>query len=109
VQNPSKYVRCEPRIPASRRDWALGNGLTYNDLEAAQHGSKRFGRNEGFHGALANRYGLLEKRWFQRHDQARIEVALIFVVAHAISIEYRARVRETETRAGAPPRLPIAA
>lgn len=95
-QNPTRFVRCHPNEPTDKRDWALGNGLTYNDPEAALHGRKRFGRNEGFHGALVTRYGLLEKRWFRRRDQARIEVALVFSIAHAMSIEYRKRVGQSQ-------------
>ena len=106
AENPDRFARCHPSEPDSRRDWALGNGLTYNDPEAAVHGSKRFGRNEGFHAALGHRYDLLAgKRWFRRRNQARIEVALVFGIAHAMALEYRRRVAQPQ----GPPALALAA
>lgn len=96
ANNPDRFTRCHPNESDSRRDWALGNGLTYNDPEARHYGRQRFGRNEGFHGALVTRYSLLDKRWFRRRDQGRIEVALVFSIAHAMAIEYRRRLREAE-------------
>ncbi|MEJ7567449.1 MAG: hypothetical protein WKF41_04205 [Gaiellaceae bacterium] len=96
AQNPTQFVRCAPHEPADRRDWALGNGLTFNDPEASSHGKMRFGRNEGFHGAMASRYKLLEKRWFRRRGQVRIEVAMVFSIVHVIAMEYRRRLSEAE-------------
>lgn len=37
----------------SRRDWAFGNPLTFNDLNSQVYGKARFGHNEGLMHALA--------------------------------------------------------
>jgi hypothetical protein len=105
AQTPDRFERCNLDDPDDRRDWALGNGLTFNDPEACAYGFKRFGRNEGFHGAMANRFGLLQKRWFRHRDQARIEAAVVFSIVHVIAMEYRRRLREADS----PPPLACAA
>lgn len=39
---------------AAESDLRLGNGLTFNHWLAQEFGQKRWGHNEGIHGALAN-------------------------------------------------------
>jgi hypothetical protein len=88
------FVPCNPDDPADKRDWAFGNPLTFNDLNAAEYGRKRFGRNEGFHGTLSNRFKLIfYKRWFRRAAQARTETAMTFAIMHALSLEQRRRAK----------------
>jgi hypothetical protein len=98
-----RFVRCNPGDPVDKRDWAFGNPLTYNDLNAAEYGRKRFGRNEGLHGTLSTRFHLNSgKRWFRRAAQARIETAMTLAITHALAIEQRRRAAE-------PPGIPLAA
>lgn len=58
VQNPGGFARCHTTDPDERRDWLLGNHLTFNDRLSNVYGNSRFGHNEGFHGALSTRFGL---------------------------------------------------
>jgi hypothetical protein len=44
------------RLRVDERDWAFGNPLTLNDLNAAEYGRERFGHNEGLHGTLTTRF-----------------------------------------------------
>jgi hypothetical protein len=98
-----RFVRCNPDDAVKERDWAFGNPLTFNDLNASEYGRKRFGRGEGFHGTLSNRFKLIYyKRWFRRASQARIETAMTFSLMHALALEQR-RLAE------APPGLALAA
>jgi hypothetical protein len=97
AQNPDRFTRCLPRTADSKRDWLLGNGLTFHSPEAREYGSRRFGHNEGFHGALVSRFQLTKgKRWFRRRDQARIDTALTFLIMHVVALEQRKRAREAE-------------
>lgn len=69
AQNPDRFTRCAPREPDSRREWALGNRLTFHNPESGEFGRRRFGHNEGFHGALVSRFQLTKgKRWYRRRD-----------------------------------------
>jgi hypothetical protein len=98
-----RFVRCNPKDPVDERDWAFGNPLTFNDLNAAEYGRKRFGHNEGLHGTLSNRFKLIHhKRWFRRAAQARIETAMTFSIMHALALEQRRRAAE-------PPGIALAA
>jgi hypothetical protein len=58
AQNPDRFTRCMPGISDAKREWALGNPLTFHSLEAGEYGRRRFGHNEGFHGALVSRFQL---------------------------------------------------
>jgi hypothetical protein len=90
----NRFVRCHPNEKDEDRDWALGNPLTFNDLNATEYGKDRFGHNEGLHGALVTRFQLTKgKRWFRRMTQARIETAMTFAIMHAVAIEQRRRAR----------------
>ncbi|MBA2794872.1 MAG: hypothetical protein H0U32_12895 [Thermoleophilaceae bacterium] len=75
-------------------DWTFGNPLTFNDPFAARYGSGRFGHQEGFHGALVNRFRFLKtKHWYRRGNQARLDATMTFCVMHAVAMEQRRRVR----------------
>lgn len=92
AQNPDRYVLCPPDTGPERRDWLLGNPLTFNSELAEEYGKKRFGHGEGFHGYLSTRFGLTKhKRWFRHHAEARADVALVFSIIHALTIEQRKR------------------
>jgi hypothetical protein len=100
TQNPNRFSRCLPGESAADRDWPLGNPLTFNGREAGEYGRRRFGHNEGFHGALVSRFQLNKgKRWFRRLDQARADTALTFLVMHVVALEQRRRVREAQAQA----------
>ena len=102
AQNPSRWVRINPQNPDERPDFLMGNPLTYNDVVASEYGNGRFGRHEGFHGAMATRFQILkQKRWFRRRDQALTELAMTFCVMHSVALEQRRRVRVAQ--ACAPP------
>lgn len=108
AQNPAHWRRKSRFDPngVTGPDLLMGNPLTFNDPVANEYGRRRFGHNEGFHGALASRFGLTEgKRWFRRTDQVRVEVAMTFCVMHAIALEQRRRVRAATSgaQAQAPP------
>lgn len=97
------FVRCMPDEAVRERDWALGNPLTFNDLNAQVYGRARFGHNEGLHGTLSNRYALIRnKRWFRRLAQAQTDTAMTFALMQTLSLEQR-------RRASAPPGLAAAA
>jgi hypothetical protein len=100
TQNPERFSRCLPGESVADRDWPLGNPLTFNSRESREYGRRRFGHNEGFHGALVSRFQLNKgKRWFRRLDQARADTALTFLVMHVVALEQRRRVREAQAQA----------
>jgi len=83
---------------ADERDkvvWAIGNPLTFNDPLSAQYGSARFGHNEGFHGALVTRFGLLKgKSWHRTRDAAERDLLQTFCAMHALAKEQRRRAAQ---------------
>jgi hypothetical protein len=102
----NRFVRAHPHDKVDERDWAFGNPLTFNDLNATEYGKDRFGHNEGLHGTLVTRYQLIKnKRWFRRKAQANIDTAMTFAIIHAVSLEQRRRARQ----ASAPPGAALAA
>lgn len=106
----NRFVRCHPDEKDEDRDWALGNPLTFNDLNATEYGKDRFGHNEGLHGALVSRYQLIKhKRWFRRVTQARIDTAMTFALMHAIALEQRRLAGAANAASGAPPGSAVAA
>jgi hypothetical protein len=105
AQNPDRFTRCNPSDPVDKRDWALGNPLTFHSPEGLEYWRCRFSHNEGFHGALVTRFGLVKgKRWFRRLDQARTDVAIVFSIIHAIALYQRALAR-SQAAANGPPGL----
>ncbi len=73
-------------------DWRVGNPLTYEDPLSKMYGSARFGHNEGFHGTLVTRFGLLkEKAWYRDRRHAERDLLQVFCAMHAIAKEQRRR------------------
>lgn len=104
----NKFARTKGHEPVSARDWAFGNGLSFNDPVSYELGVPRFVRHEGLHGVLETRFRLIRhKRWFRRLNQAKIETAMCFTLLHALALEQRRRARLA--RSGAPPGQPLAA
>jgi hypothetical protein len=54
TQAPKKKPKTKSESEAAESDLRLGNGLTFNHWLAQEFGQKRWGHNEGIHGALAN-------------------------------------------------------
>jgi len=103
VQNPKRFIRVMPGDPDDRRDWLFGNPLTFNDAVAAAYGRGRFGYGEGFHGALATRFGVNSgKRWYRRKAQAELEAVMVFSVMHALALEQRRRAAALTSRPPGP-------
>jgi hypothetical protein len=50
----------------------------------------RFNHQEGMHGAMVIRFGLLRgKGWYRRMNQAHLDVAMTFCIIHALSLHAR--------------------
>jgi hypothetical protein len=86
-------------------DWKMGNPLTFHDPVSSTYGSARFGHNEGFHGQLVTRFGLLEgKALVSRHPRSRTRL-LPGLLHHALAGNGTAasrpklQLRPRETRA----------
>ena len=76
-------------------DWRVGNPLTFHDTLSTKYGSARFGQNEGFHGALVTRFGLLkEKAWYRSKTQAERDLFQVFCAMHSLAKEQRRRAAE---------------
>lgn len=103
------FVRCQPD-QMDEADQAFGNPLTFNDPLSEFYGWKRFAHGEGLHGTLVSRFGLLKgKRWFRRADQAKTDVAMVFSIMHALSMEQRRRAAANAAAAGSSPPTALAA
>jgi len=101
--NSSKAVAKANSGEEGNIDWRIGNPLTFNDLLSETYGSARFGHNEGFHGALVTRFGLLkEKAWYRDRRQAERDLLQVFCAMHALAMEQRRRAIR-----GAAPVLPM--
>jgi hypothetical protein len=86
TQGVAKVLRGEE----GKIDWRVGNPLTFNDPVSSKYGSARFGQNEGFHGALVTRFGLLkEKAWYRDRRQAERDLFLVFSAMHSLAKEQR--------------------
>lgn len=76
----------------AKLDWRVGNPLTFNDPLSAKYGSCRFGQDEGFHGALVTRFGLLkEKAWYRDRRAAERDLLQVFCAMHVLAKEQRRR------------------
>jgi hypothetical protein len=98
------FVRCAPGTPLKKRDYTLGNPLTYNDPLAERYGNLRHGHGEGYFAQLARRFGVNHgKRWVRTGDRVRLESTLAFIAIHALSMEYRERNGEVPDASSPPP------
>jgi len=113
ANNKKSVSRMLPGDRESVRDWRVGNPLTYHDPLSAEYGTARFGHQEGFHGALVTRFGLLkEKSWYRDRRQAERDVLQVFCAIHAIAMEQRRRAAggiPIKSKSGPPPPLALAA
>lgn len=90
AQNPSRWVRINPRNQNEKPDPLMGNPFTYNDLVANDLGRRRFAHNEGFHGQLQSRFALIkDKRWFRRKAEAEIATSMVFIAMHVVAMYQR--------------------
>jgi len=88
----SKAVAKAASDEKHKLDWRVGNPLTFNDPLSAKYGSCRFGQNEGLHGALVTRFGLLkEKAWVRDRRQSERDLLQVFCAMHALAKEQRRR------------------
>jgi len=111
VQNPARFVRVMPG-EEDRTDWRMGNPLTFHDPVSATYGSGRFGHNEGFHGQMVTRFGLLkEKAWYRDRREAERDFFQVFCIMHSLAMEQRRRAVLASASAGGgqPPPLRLVA
>ena len=72
----------------------MGNPLTFHDPVSSTYGSARFGHNEGFHGQLVTRFGLLEgKAWYRDIREAERDFFQVFCIMHSLAMEQRRPVQ----------------
>lgn len=109
-------------VPLERGDdpddaeWMFGNYLTYDNSDAREYGCDRFGYNEGFNSALANRFGVgREKSWHRSKAAAEAHLLQALIVMLALAAE-QARFKAggnvytmPTQHSGAPPGLAQAA
>jgi len=75
--------------------------LTYHDPVSNVYGKSRFAHNEGFHGALATRFGVNRgKRWYRRLIQGELDCQITFCIMHALALEQRRRAAQAKALAG---------
>ena len=97
AQNPRRFVRIMPG-EEDRADWRMGNPLTFNNKVSQSYGTARFGHNEGFHGALVTRFGLLkEKTWRRTREQVERDFFQVFSIMHSLAMEQRRRAAAKAT------------
>lgn len=103
AQNPKRFTKVMPG-DEDRADW-MGNPLTFKDKVSKKYGRARFGHNEGFHGALVTRFGLLKgKANYSDIRQAERDFFGVFSIMHALAMEQRRRAAQaTATHATASP------
>ena len=91
ARHPKRFVRVMPGEEQSA-DWKMGNPLTYNSKVSEAYGTARFGHNEGFHGALVTRFGLLKEKTKRRsHEHVERDSFQVFFIMHALAMEQRRR------------------
>jgi hypothetical protein len=114
TQNPNGFVKVMPG-DEHRADWRMGNPLTFNDPVSSTYGSARFGHNEGFHGALVTRFGLLkEKADYRDRRVAERDFFQVFAIMHSLAMEQRRRAAAASATpdagsGGSPPPLKLVA
>jgi hypothetical protein len=111
AQNPTRFVKLMPG-EEDRADWRMGNPLTFHDPVSATYGSARFGHNEGFHGQMVTRFGLLkEKAWYRDRREAERDFFQVFCIMHSLAMEQRRRAAAPASSSGGgqPPPLRLVA
>jgi hypothetical protein len=108
ARNPTRFVRILAGEGTHELDASFGNPLTFNDKTAKAFGRARFGHNEGFHGHLQTRFGLLKhKARYRKREQAKLDCLMIFCSMHVLAMEQRKRARATAS--ASPPGIAVAA
>jgi len=65
---------------------------------------RRFGHNEGFHGALVTRFGLLkEKSWHRSREHVERDFFQVFCIMHSLAMEQRRRAAAKANTSSPPP------
>jgi len=112
AQNPRRFVRVMPG-DEERADWRMGNPLTFHDPVSATYGSGRFGHNEGLHGQMVTRFGLLkEKAWYRDRREAERDFFQVFCIMHSLAMEQRRLAADASAApmtGGQPPGLRLVA
>lgn len=104
AKNPDRMVPKHYLDNDADLDFSTGNPLTYNDPLSNAYGRARFGRNEGWNGALASRYKLnAKRRRFRSKRQVELETNIIFSIMVSLALEGRRH------EAAAPPAVASAA
>lgn len=106
----SWFMRVHKGDNPSKTDWRLGNYLTFEEPEAVERGGKRFGRNEGFNGAIGKRFGVGREKSYHRTDgavEAHIAQSLCLMLTLALektgALSPEAEVIPFAPRSGSPP------
>jgi transposase len=116
AQNPGRFVRVMPGAEDDT-DWKMGNPFTFHDPVSSVYGSDRFGGQEGLHGAMSTRFGILrDKAWYRDIREAKRDVFQVFCIMHSLAMEKRRRAAAAASAcspsmngAGKPPPLRLAA
>jgi hypothetical protein len=91
----SKGFRLIPNtktMPTGKRDYALGNGLTYNDPISEVYGNLRHAHGEGYNQMLAETFGFNRgKKRYRRQIQAETAAAIAFFAIHIKAMDQRDR------------------
>jgi len=102
AQNPARFVRVMPG-EEDMVDWKMGNPLTFHDPLSGIYGSSRFAYNEGAHGGLNTRFGLLRnKAWYRDIREAKRDYFQTFSIMHALAMEQRRRAATPRQLHGSP-------
>jgi hypothetical protein len=91
----SKGFRLIPNtktMPIKKRDYALGNGLTFHDPISEVYGNLRHAHGEGYNQMLAENFGFNQgKKRYRRKIQAEIAAAIAFFAIHIQVMDQRDR------------------
>lgn len=99
-----RSVESTKTMAIGRRDYDLGNGLTYNDPLSEVYGKLRRGHGEGYNSMIAATFGYnrREKMPYRRKIQAEIAVAISFFAIHIKAMDQRDRDAAAATGAAPP-------
>jgi hypothetical protein len=95
-------------VPTGKRDYDLGNGLTYHDPLAKKYGRLRRAHGEGYNQMIAEAFGFNRgKQPYRRQIQAEIATAISFFAIHVKVMDRRDRDAAAAAAAAKAP--PVAA
>jgi hypothetical protein len=85
-----RLVQDTKNTPTGRRDYALGNGLTYHDPVSEIYGKLRHAQGEGYNSLIRATFGYTKhKRSYRRQIQAETAVAISFFAIHVKTMAQR--------------------